>query len=151
MNMDYPHELMEQVPHGDHGRHFLPVTLAEAAQLSTMSSEERGAWLAAIPTKERLARVLEREGLSDLADLARSGKFDDFDDGGLELPQVALVRQLYARGRRDLCRRVQEGEWDATMAESDAWTAKQTGETRRLLDAMGGPKRPPSSGRRNRI
>jgi hypothetical protein len=136
MNTEHPHELTEQLPHGDDGRHWLPITALEHAKLSLMTAEERAAWLAAIPTKERLGRVLEREGLPVLASMARLGRFDDYDEGGLELPQVELVCALRDRGRNDLAQRVVDGEWDATSAESDAWAARQTGETAAMLDKM---------------
>lgn len=117
---------------------FMPLTAAEAELLSGMTPEQRHEWIKQkLPTKERLARHLAAEGLPDLAYNARQGRYDDFDEGGAELPQVELLRDLKRRGRYDLSWIVTSGEYDATKAESDAWARRQTGEAGAMLDALG--------------
>lgn len=150
MNVDRPHQIERIVltprPPGEQAaifRSFVPLTEEEAALLADKNEDERQAWLRAnVPTKERLARVLEVENLPGLAYHARRGLYDDFDEGGAELPQIELVKALKKAGRSDLVKPlVYSGAFDATKAESDAWAARQTGETKRILDAMEG-KRP---------
>lgn len=121
---------------------FMPLTDADYAELAPMTTEQRQEWLKRkLPTKERLARHLEAEGLTDLAYNARQGRYDDFDDGGEVLPQNALLRDLKRKGRHDLTWIVTSGEYDATPAESAAWAARQTGEVKAILDAMSEPPR----------
>lgn len=116
---------------------FMPLTVEEAELLASMTEAERHAWIKEkLPTKERLARHLGAEGLHDLAYNARQGRYDDFDDGGEDLPQLALLRDLKRKGRPDLAWIVTSGEYDATKAESDQWAARQTGEVGALLDEM---------------
>lgn len=116
---------------------FMPLTDDEATMLAGMTPEQRHDWLKTkLPTKERLARHLASEGLHDLAYNARQGHYDDFDEGGEDLPQLALLRDLKARGRYDLSWIVTSGEYDATKAESGAWASRQTGEIARILAAL---------------
>lgn len=90
-----------------------------------------------LPTYERLARVLEAEGLAGLAALARDGQFDDFDDRCRSAtPCIDLVNALIHEGRTDLATRAMRGEWDASQEESAAWAARQTGELKQLIDRM---------------
>lgn len=81
-------------------------------------------------TKERLAEVLEREKLQDLAFNARLGLYDDFESDSAT-PQTDLVRALMAKGRKDLARRAADGEWDATREEAEAWS--ETPEARKVI------------------
>ena len=81
---------------------------------------------APIPTKERLALVLEEAGLKDLASLARFGRFDDFESESTT-PIIDLVVALRARRRRDLAERAMNGEWDCTPEEAEAWADSPEG------------------------
>ena len=73
-----------------------------------------------IPTKTRLAAVLEEHGLPDLAKRARRGRYDDYESESAT-PTVDLVRILLERGHPDLAQRAKDGEWDGTKEEGDAW------------------------------
>lgn len=84
---------------------------------------------AAIPTTERLALALEALGDPRLVDLianARRGLYDDFKTT-LPFPQITLVYELRALGHSEFARRVIDGEFDATMEESMAWSESQEG------------------------
>lgn len=81
-----------------------------------------------IPTKERLARVLAHDGCpAEMVARARAGWYDDFDapDDAPDLPQIALIRDLTALGRRRLAARAAAGEFESTKAESDAWWERE--------------------------
>lgn len=91
-------------------------------------------------TPDYLGRVLEEAGLSDLAERARLGHFDDFHApeevaDGAEL--MRLVAELRIAGRRDPERdgwtraienAARHGEFDATRAESERWQAGRQGQ-----------------------
>ncbi len=85
-----------------------------------MNAEE-----ADLPTSERLARVLEAEGLPD-GIVAAARDYDDFRSP-LAMPETQLYQDLIGHGRKDLAERVVAGEWDATKEESDAWAASFEG------------------------
>lgn len=131
---------------------WIPLTDDEARELQGMTEDQRHAWIKAnVPTKDRLARHLHAIGLPVLAARARSGEFSDFESEHAT-PQIMLVGELRAahvkasrrKGEhsdkalaiRDLEKLVIAGEYDDTKAESDAWAAKQTGEIKRIIDAM---------------
>lgn len=142
MDTQLPHRIIpeREIPKNDERARarYMPLTEDEAKMLAMMTADERHDWLKEkLPTKERLARHLESEGLKDLAYNARQGRYDDFDEGGEELPQFALMRDLKRKGRSDLTWIVTSGEYDATKAESDAWAKRQTGESGRLCDELG--------------
>ena len=121
MDTQRPHSIIpeREIPKNDAKARarFMPLTPDEAQTLSTMTTEERHEWLKAeLPTKERLARHMESEGLLDLAYNARQGRYDDFDEGGHETPQIELMRDLKRKGRSDLSWIVTSGEYDGTKA-----------------------------------
>lgn len=141
MDTERPHSIIpeREIPKEDKRARarFMPLTPEEHELLAPMSEEQRHQWLKLrLPTKERLARHLEAEGLPQLAYHARRGLYDDFDEGGHETPQIKLMADLKKFGRFDLKWIVTTGEYDATRQESDAWAARQTGEIRSLIDAM---------------
>ena len=71
-------------------------------------------------TCERLAAVLEQEGLRDLAVKARRGDYDDYRSH-LAMPIAQLVNDLCAAKRKDLAERAADGEWDGTKEEAEEW------------------------------
>jgi len=75
-------------------------------------------------TKDRLAEVLEKEGLKDMADRARAGYYDDFESE-LAMPIGQLVSDLNGAGKYDLAKRAINGEFDGTKEEGDAWFQKE--------------------------
>lgn len=75
------------------------------------------------PTSIKLSKVLESEGLLDLALRAAAGEFDDFKSEHVS-PIHVLVEELIVKGRPDLARRAIDGEWDGTLTESRAWFDK---------------------------
>lgn len=77
-----------------------------------------------IPTKEKLAQVLHAEGMFEMEKAARAGRYDDFE-GESATPIVDLVNDLVAAGRRDLAKRAQQGEWDGTKEEGEAWYQRE--------------------------
>lgn len=89
-----------------------------------------------LSTKERLARVLEEEGLHHLSRWARRGVFDDFESE-FATPKVLLSDCLRKAGREDLAQRAAAGEWDGTRAEADEWAREQGGELGAMLDRLG--------------
>ena len=147
MDTQRPHYIIPdaEIPKDDKRarERFMPLTDEETMLLAPMTPDERHAWIKAkLPTKERLARHLASEGLNDLAYNARLGRYDDFDEGGVELPQIELLRDLKRKGRHDLTWIVTSDEYGATKAESDCWAARQTGEIRELIDKMSASKEP---------
>jgi len=105
-----------------------------------------------IPTKDRL--TAELRAVADkaqptnaaiyraLADRAETGEFDDYADVHLCGP-TALHAELMAAGLTKFARRVADGEFNASLEESEAWARSQTDpEVIRIMDAMGlGPDR----------
>jgi hypothetical protein len=81
------------------------------------------------PSSELLAQALEDAGYLDLAARARRDEFHDFATPHV-MPQHVLVYELRARGKRarELLQRVATGEFDATLAESEAWIASPEGQ-----------------------
>ena len=71
-----------------------------------------------LPTTERLARVLEAEGLpAEMVAAARDGYYDDYKSP-LAMPETQLYQDLIGHGRKDLAERAVAGEWDATKEEA---------------------------------
>lgn len=90
------------------------------------------------PTKLRLASALEEIGENALARRARLGEFDDFESP-LAFPKRALVTALNLasitnRKARQVAKRVQDGEFDNTREEANAWAA--TPEGMKAMEAM---------------
>ena len=77
-----------------------------------------------IRTKDRLGATLDAEGLTELAERARNGDFDDYESESAT-PPIDLVTLLYAAGRKELARRAEQGEWDGTKEEADAWMQRE--------------------------
>lgn len=77
-----------------------------------------------------------------LAARAETGEFDDYGDAHVCGP-TALHRELIAAGFRKFADRVAEGEFDATIEESEKWARSQKDpEVLRTMEAMGiGPNR----------
>lgn len=77
-----------------------------------------------------------------LAERAKTGEFDDYSDVHICGP-TALHQILMAHGLTKFAARVAEGEFDATLEESEEWARKQTDpETVALMEALGiGPDR----------
>ena len=75
-------------------------------------------------TKQRLAAVLDRAGLYDLAKLARDGLYDDFESP-FAMPCHRLVSDLLSAGHPALAKRARSGEWDGTREEAEAWLRKE--------------------------
>lgn len=71
-----------------------------------------------LPTKERLARTLEAEGVAFLAAAARRGLYDDIESP-LPTPKIELVRQLRSLdgAKVELVNRILSGEFDNTHEE----------------------------------
>ena len=101
----------------------------------------------ATATKTRLAAelriVAKKAGPANskayhaLADRAETGEFDDYADVHLCGP-TALYYELKTHGFDKFAHRVADGEFDATLDESEEWTRSQTDpETVAIMQAMG--------------
>lgn len=78
-----------------------------------------------LPTKERLARALEAEGVPvSIVAQARQGYYDDYESE-IATPQMTLVADLQAHGFMLLAKRAMDGEWDGTKAEAEAWYERE--------------------------
>jgi hypothetical protein len=77
-----------------------------------------------------------------LAERAETGEFDDYADVHVCGP-TALYGILRSHGMNKFAARVAEGEFDATVEESEEWARSQTDpETVALMNALGiGPDR----------
>lgn len=105
-----------------------------------------------IPTKDRLAAELRAVAekaqprnaaiYRALADRAETGEFDDYADVHVCGP-TALHAELTRAGLTKFARRVADGEFDASLEESEAWARSQTDpETIRIMEALGiGPNK----------
>lgn len=100
-----------------------------------------------IPTKDYLAAELRKVAAAAspanaaiyeaLATRAETGEFDDYADVHVCGP-TALYGELMANGLTKFARRVANGEFDATFAESEAWARSQTDpEVLRIMNAIG--------------
>lgn len=80
-------------------------------------------------TKDKLAAALHEAGLPDMAALAAVGHYDDFLSA-LETPCMQLEKDLRAAGTpaaEALRQRHLQGEFDATLEESDDWANSPDG------------------------
>ena len=77
-----------------------------------------------ISTSERLAKVLDEEGLLEMAARARTGYYDGYRSH-LATPTAQLVLDLFSVKRNDLARRAMGGEWAGTREECLAWWRSQ--------------------------
>ena len=77
-----------------------------------------------------------------LADRAETGEFDDYSDTRLWGP-TALYTELMRHGLTKFASRVESGEFDASLEESEAWARSQTDpQVIAMMEAMGiGPDR----------
>lgn len=103
-------------------------------------------------TKDRLAHELllvadkakpDRAAIyRQLAERAKTGEFDDYSDVHVCGP-TALHEILMVHGMTKFASRVAQGEFDATLEESEEWARKQTDpDTVALMEALGiGPDR----------
>lgn len=81
------------------------------------------------PSSERLACELDRAGFTDLAARARHDEFHDFKSPHA-MPEhvlVAELRRLKLPAAEALARRVIDGDFDATVEESEAWAKSPEG------------------------
>ena len=81
-------------------------------------------------TKDFLAQELEKAGLADMAAKARDGYYHDFLSP-LGDPAIQLAADLAAAGTpeaRALRARHLDGEFDASLEESDEWAASPEGQ-----------------------
>ncbi len=104
------------------------------------------------PTKDRLAAELRKVAdiagpqnaaiYRALADRAETGEFDDYSDTHM-CGQTALYSELMQHGLNKFAGRVESGEFDASIEESEAWARSQTDpQVIAMIEAMGiGPDR----------
>lgn len=81
-------------------------------------------------TNDILAAELRKIGLDAMAEKAATGYYHDFMSP-LDLPEIQLVADLAAAGTPEalaLRVRVMDGEFDATLEESEAWAAGPEGQ-----------------------
>lgn len=103
-----------------------------------------------VPTRTRLAAELRKIAAVSrhaatyeaLAVRAETGEFDDYSDPHVCGP-TALHGELSRAGLLKFAARVANGEFDATLDESEEWARAQTDpETVAMMEAMGiGPDR----------
>lgn len=82
-------------------------------------------------SSEKLAKALEEHGFHELAARARTDEFHDFR-GTHPMPCMALMSELQqikprSEGARRLIERHANGEFDATLEESDEWAKSEEG------------------------
>ena len=81
-------------------------------------------------TKDKLAQALTEAGLHEMAKLAAQGYYHDFLSP-LDLPEMQLDADLHAAGTpsaQALRRRHHNGEFDASIEESDEWAKSAEGQ-----------------------
>ena len=88
-------------------------------------------------TKDKLALALAEAGLYEMAGKAAQGYYHDYLSP-LALPEMQLDADLHAAGTPEaqaLRRRHHNGEFDASIEESEQWAASADGQEtmRRLL------------------
>ena len=87
-------------------------------------------------TKDKLAQALAEAGLPEMAVMAAMGYYDDYQSP-LALPSMQLDADLQVAGTpeaRALQLRHYDGEFDASIEESDEWAKSAEGqETMRRL------------------
>lgn len=80
-------------------------------------------------TKDFLAQELRKAGLTDMADRAATGYYHDYLSP-LDMPSIQLANDLDAVGSsqaKALRNRHLDGEFDASIEESEAWAASPEG------------------------
>lgn len=93
-------------------------------------------------TKDFLAGELRKAGLDDMAAKAETGYYHDFLSP-LALPDLQLDEDLVDaikagnEAAKDLRRRHHNGEFDASLKESDEWAASEDGKAAFSLLAKG--------------
>lgn len=91
-------------------------------------------------TKDKLAEALRAAGLAAMADKAATGYYHDYLSP-LDLPCVQLDTDLVAAGTPSALAvraRHHDGEFDASMEESEAWADSDEGqEAMRMLTRTG--------------
>lgn len=93
-------------------------------------------------TTEKLALALEAlddPALTGLIARARDGYYHDFLSP-LAFPAVELVADLYTAGHDEFVHRVNNGEFDASSAEADAWARSPEGQ-QAFNEVLGGGKK----------
>lgn len=92
-------------------------------------------------TKDVLADELEKAGLKEMADKARTGYYHDFLSP-LDMPCMQLSNDLAKAGTQEalaLRSRHHNGEFDASLEESNAWAESADGkDTFQMLLKSGG-------------
>lgn len=89
-------------------------------------------------TKDKLADALREAGLNDMADRAATGYYHDFLSP-LETPCLQLDRELYKAAQSgnteaaEVRRRHHNGEFDASIEESDEWAKSPDGQLAHML------------------
>lgn len=102
--------------------------------------------MAEVHSSIKLAEALERQGFKQLARRARKHEFHDFLSPHA-LPQhelVAELNELQNGAAEKLKRRVMDGDFDATRAESDEWAASPEGQA--VMDNLTASSRAPETG-----
>ncbi len=117
---------------------YTPLTDEEEALLRPMTFEQREEWrVKNLPTRERLARYLERAGVVKwVVDNARSGLYDDFHENGHATPKMKLASDLHKLGRFDVVRLVVLGVFDNEKHEADAYVATLSDRERKIFNSM---------------
>lgn len=87
-------------------------------------------------TKDKLAEALRAAGLTAMADKAATGYYHDYLSP-LDMPCIQLDADLVAAGTKDALAvraRHHDGEFDASIEESEAWADSAEGqEAMRML------------------
>jgi len=81
-------------------------------------------------TKDFLAQELEKAGLTEMAEKARTGYYHDFLSP-LDFPELQLDKDLLAAGTPEalaLRARHHNGEFDASTEESEEWAESADGQ-----------------------
>lgn len=81
-------------------------------------------------TKDQLAKALTEAGLDEMAAKAATGYYHDYLSP-LDLPELQLDADLTAAGTpaaMAVRERHRDGEFDASMEESDAWAMSEEGQ-----------------------
>ena len=78
-----------------------------------------------LPTKERLARVLEASHAPvEMIAKARAGAYDDYESDSAT-PIINLVHDLEAAGLSSLAEKARDGVFDSTKAEAERWFQRE--------------------------
>ena len=152
MNSEYPHDIKhsgifkdmfrdvevdgEEVDAPDPFRYVM-LTPDEANALLDMTVEDRGKWMAEMPSWERLARFLESQEAPEwIVKRARAKDYSDFDSTVFDMPQVRLIKDCKVLMLHRVVEAVKSGAFDATQQESDSWADRQDGEVKAFIDQM---------------